>query len=79
MAIEGFITNLEFSPSGMPKLKERHIPLTRWFIVVILFYSSSLLNNIAFGYDIPMILHIVFRSASLFANMFMGWLILKKR
>ncbi|KXN68273.1 UAA transporter [Conidiobolus coronatus NRRL 28638] len=78
LTLTGLYTNLEFK-NYMPTLKKRNIPITRWLLVVCLFYSSSLLNNIAFDYNIPMILHIVFRSGSLFASMGLGWLFMNKK
>lgn len=79
VATEGLIVNLEFNAGIFPHLKERKIPLTRWFIMVLLFFFSSQLNNLAFGFKIPMTLHIIFRSGSLIANMILGVLILGKR
>lgn len=78
VATEGLITNLDLS-SGLPKLKPRMIPLSRWLVMVVLFFFSSQLNNMAFAYKIPMTLHIIFRSASLIANMLLGVIILGKR
>ncbi|KAJ8502068.1 hypothetical protein ONZ51_g211 [Trametes cubensis] len=47
--------------------------------VVALFYAVSLLNNAAFGYAIPMSVHIIFRSGGLVISMLMGWLFAGKR
>ena len=44
-------------------------------VQVGLFYSISLLNNLAFGYSIPMPVHIIFRSGGLVISLLMGWLI----
>ena len=59
--------------------RERLIPLNNWLLMVFLFFSSSMLNNIALAYHISVPLHIVFRSASLVASMLLGWMILKKK
>jgi len=59
----------------IPRLRPRRIPLTPYLIQVVLFYSVSLLNNIAFGYNIPMPVHIIFRSGGLVVSMLMGWLL----
>lgn len=44
-----------------------------------MFYVSSVCNNYAFDFNIPMPLHMIFRAGSLIANMIMGIIILKKR
>ena len=62
----------------VPRLLPRRIPLTPYLIQVGLFYSISLLNNLAFGYSIPMPVHIIFRSGGLVISMLMGWLISSK-
>ncbi|KAI0251466.1 UAA transporter [Lactifluus subvellereus] len=60
---------------GLPKF----VTVTRGLlgipIPVGLFYFVSLLNNLAFGYSIPMPVHIIFRSGGLVISMLMGWLI----
>ena len=57
------------------RLKKRTIPIYRWAIQVVLFFITSLLNNAAFGYNVPMSVHIIFRSGGLVVNMLMGWFI----
>lgn len=61
----GFIRNL--------RLKERKIPIKVWLLQVVLFFFISLLNNAAFGYAVPMSVHIIFRSGGLVINMIVGW------
>jgi len=55
------------------------VPISRWLIQVILFLAVSLLNNAAFGYRVPMAVHIVFRSGGLVVNMILGRLVLGRR
>jgi len=43
-----------------------------------MFFVSSVCNNYAFDFNIPMPLHMIFRAGSLIANMIMGIIILKK-
>jgi UDP-xylose/UDP-N-acetylglucosamine transporter B4 len=62
----------------VPRFRPRRIPLTPYLIQVGLFYLISLLNNFAFSYDIPMPVHIIFRSGGLIISMLMGWLISRK-
>jgi len=59
----------------VPRLRPRRVPLAPYLIQVGLFYSISLLNNLAFGYNISMPVHIIFRSGGLVVSMLMGWLI----
>jgi solute carrier family 35 (UDP-xylose/UDP-N-acetylglucosamine transporter), member B4 len=44
-----------------------------------MFFVSSVCNNYAFDFNIPMPLHMIFRAGSLIANMIMGIVILNKR
>ncbi|KAF4616027.1 hypothetical protein D9613_011434 [Agrocybe pediades] len=61
-----------------PWLRPRQVPLSRYIIQVALFYFISLLNNAAFAYQIPMAVHIIFRSGGLMISLLLGWLVSKK-
>ncbi|KAH0839556.1 UAA transporter family-domain-containing protein [Lanmaoa asiatica] len=63
----------------LPRLRKRRVPLLPYFAQVALFFVLSVLNNAAFAYDIPMSVHIVFRSGGMAINMLLGWLLRKKR
>ncbi|OJA18368.1 hypothetical protein AZE42_00749 [Rhizopogon vesiculosus] len=63
----------------LPRLKKRKVPLLPYFVQVALFLVLSTLNNAAFAYDIPMAVHIVFRSGGMIINMILGWIFTKKR
>ncbi|KAG2147950.1 UAA transporter [Suillus clintonianus] len=65
--------------SWIPRLKNRRVPLLPYFIQVALFFVLSTLNNAAFAYDIPMTVHIVFRSGGMIINMILGWIFTNKR
>lgn len=70
---------LRFSPSPpFIGFKPRAVPLYRWIVQVAFYLSTSLLNNTAFAYDVPMPVHIVFRSGGLVINMILGWLVQKR-
>ncbi|WFD41273.1 golgi uridine diphosphate-N- acetylglucosamine transporter [Malassezia japonica] len=60
-------------------IKKPGVPLRRWLVQVLLYFTTSLLNNTAFAYSIPMSVHIVFRSGGMVVNMLLGYLIDKKR
>ncbi|EIN10201.1 UAA transporter [Punctularia strigosozonata HHB-11173 SS5] len=63
----------------IPRLKRRQIPLTPYLIQVALFCLISLLNNAAFAYDVPMSVHIIFRSGGLVVSMVLGYLVLGRK
>lgn len=73
IAIHGFIFTAKF---GTVKPK---IGLKDYGILVAMFFVSSVCNNYAFDFNIPMPLHMIFRAGSLIANMIMGIIILNKR
>jgi len=61
------------------RFKPLAIPVSRWMVQVVLFLLTSLLNNAAFKYRVPMAIHIIFRSAGLVTNLLLGWLWAGKR
>ncbi|RHZ80293.1 hypothetical protein Glove_137g59 [Diversispora epigaea] len=75
---EGLFHNLEYSPTIL-RLKRRTVPVYRWVIQVVLFFTVSILNNIALGYRISVPLHIIFRSGGLIVSMILGWAVGGKR
>ncbi|KAJ7081374.1 UAA transporter [Mycena belliarum] len=71
---------LVFHPGyRLPRFKPRQVPLKDWAFQVLLLLSSSLLNNWAFAYNIPLTILIVFRSAGLGISMVFGFLLAGKR
>ncbi|KAL0949063.1 hypothetical protein HGRIS_009161 [Hohenbuehelia grisea] len=78
ISLHGLPKHTEWTSRG-PRLKPRKIPIAVYFIQVMLFYLVSLLNNAAFGYHIPMSVHIIFRSGGLMVSMLLGWLVAGKR
>jgi len=84
ISVEGFITSTKFhNPLKEKKfpitMKERKVPLYMWIIMVILFFATSVLNNLVFSYNISIPIHIIFRSSSIITTMLMSWLILKRK
>ncbi|XP_038667735.1 UDP-xylose and UDP-N-acetylglucosamine transporter isoform X1 [Scyliorhinus canicula] len=73
IALEGFIFQARFLT------EPRAIPLRSYFITVSMFFVVSMVNNYALNFNIPMPLHMIFRSGSLIASMVLGIIILKKR
>ena len=67
------------------RFKKTAIPMYHWLGIVSLFWSSSLLNNVALDYKISMrkllfwlikAFHIIFRSAGLITSMMLSWIFL---
>lgn len=90
ISIQGLFQNLSFKDGilkilielifkGIIKLKPRVIPLWIHVLLVIFFFGSTIINNIAFGYKISLPLHSIFRSSSLAMNMILGILFFKLR
>lgn len=73
IAVHGFIFTSKF---GTVKPK---IALKEYLILVVFFFITSVLNNWAFNFNIPVPLHMIFRAGSLIANMIMGIIILNKK
>lgn len=46
-----------------PSLKTRQVPLSQWALQVLVLTTGSLLNNWAFGFQVPLTVQIIFRSA----------------
>ncbi|CAG9855383.1 unnamed protein product [Phyllotreta striolata] len=73
IALHGFIFT---SKCGTVRPK---IPLVDYMKLVIFFFTTSVVNNWAFAFNIPVPLHMIFRAGSLIANMVMGIIVLKKK
>lgn len=57
----------------------RKVPLFQWIVLVLLFFSTSILNNWAFGFQIPMTLHIIFRSSTIMVSMILSFVIFNQK
>lgn len=54
------------------------IPLKNYILMVTMFFVVQVINNMAFNFNIPMTLHIIFRAGSLIASLILGKIIMKK-
>lgn len=72
VAAEGFVYH--FDAKSPTLLKPNQIPLHRWMIQILLFFSVSVLNNFAFGYNISVPVHIILRSGGSMTTMLIGWI-----
>ncbi|XP_050313307.1 UDP-xylose and UDP-N-acetylglucosamine transporter [Anthonomus grandis grandis] len=73
IALHGLIFTSKF---GTVKPK---VPFKEYLKLVAFFFATSVINNWAFAFHIPVPLHFIFRAGSLIANMLMGILILKRK
>lgn len=59
-------------------LKPNKVPIRRWLVNIVLFFSINVLNNHAFSYDISVPVHIILRSGGSITTMIAGSLYGKK-
>ncbi|PBK65653.1 UAA transporter [Armillaria solidipes] len=78
ISLYGLPNHTIWTPYG-PRLAPTRIPISRYLIQVALFYIISLLNNAAFAYQIPMSVHIIFRSGGLIVSMILGRSVVGKK
>ncbi|CUS08654.1 unnamed protein product [Tuber aestivum] len=72
VAVEGLIYH--FDASSKTLLKPNQIPIHRWLVQILLYFSVSILNNYAFGYSISVPVHIILRSGGSMTTLAIGWL-----
>lgn len=73
IALEGFFFTSKFG-TVPPKISKKN-----YFFMTVLFFLVNVLNNYAFDFNVPVPLHIIFRSGSLLANMILGVYVMKKK
>lgn len=59
-------------------VKPNKVPIRRWLVNIVLFFSINVLNNHAFSYDISVPVHIILRSGGSITTMIAGGLYGKK-
>ncbi|ROT37047.1 UDP-N-acetylglucosamine transporter YEA4 [Sodiomyces alkalinus F11] len=73
VAVTGYIS--QFDRSRPPFFLQRNkVPLRRWVVNIVLFFSINVMNNHAFSYDISVPVHIILRSGGSITTMLAGWL-----
>lgn len=55
-------------------VKPNKVPLKRWLLNILLFFSINVLNNHAFSYDISVPVHIILRSGGSITTMIAGFM-----
>ncbi|KAG7422530.1 UDP-N-acetylglucosamine transporter yea4 [Fusarium oxysporum f. sp. rapae] len=72
VAVTGFIA--QFDKNSRFFLTPNKVPISRWIINIVLFFTINVLNNHAFSYDISVPVHIILRSGGSITTMAAGYL-----
>jgi UDP-xylose/UDP-N-acetylglucosamine transporter B4 len=73
VAIIGYVA--QFDKTRPPYfIAPNKVPLTRWLLNIVLFFSINMLNNHAFSYDISVPVHIILRSGGSISTIAVGYL-----
>lgn len=77
VAVTGYVS--QFDRSRPPLfIRPNVVPIRRWLINIVLFFTINVLNNHAFSYDISVPVHIILRSGGPITTLVAGWLYGKK-
>ncbi|XDG10478.1 hypothetical protein ABKA04_010093 [Annulohypoxylon sp. FPYF3050] len=71
VAITGYISQFDLTRPPF-FIKKNRVPISRWLINIVLFFSINVLNNHAFSYDISVPVHIILRSGGSITTMIAG-------
>ncbi|KAI8956525.1 UAA-domain-containing protein [Daldinia sp. FL1419] len=71
VAVTGYISQFDITRPPF-FVKPNRVPIRRWLINIILFFSINVLNNHAFSYDISVPVHIILRSGGSITTMIAG-------
>ncbi|PHH50527.1 UDP-N-acetylglucosamine transporter slc35b4 [Ceratocystis fimbriata CBS 114723] len=73
VAVTGYIS--QFDKSQAPFfLTPNKVPIRRWLVNIVLFFSINVMNNHAFSYDISVPVHIILRSGGSITTITAGYL-----
>lgn len=71
VAVTGYVS--QFDKTRPPLfIRPNKVPIKRWLINIVLFFSINTLNNHAFSYDISVPVHIILRSGGSITTMIAG-------
>jgi len=62
----------------IPTLKPRNVPILQWALQVLVLTAGNLLTNLAYAFNVPLTIQIVFRSAGLAVSLLFGRFFLNK-
>lgn len=77
MAITGYVSQFDIARPPL-FIRKNQVPLRRWLVNIVLFFSINVLNNHAFSYDISVPVHIILRSGGSVTTIIAGYLSGKK-
>lgn len=77
VAATGYIAQLDRSRPPLFVAPPK-VPLRRWLVNIVLFFSINVLNNHAFSYNISVPVHIILRSGGSITTMVAGYMYGKK-
>ncbi|KAH8735367.1 UAA transporter family-domain-containing protein [Ilyonectria robusta] len=72
VAVTGFIA--QFDKQNPYFIAPNKVPIRRWLVNIVLFFTINVLNNHAFSYDISVPVHIILRSGGSITTMAAGYL-----
>lgn len=72
VAVTGYISQFDYSRPPF-FVKKNTVPLSRWLVNIVLFFSINFLNNHAFSYDISVPVHIILRSGGSITTIIAGY------
>ncbi|KAI1214028.1 UAA-domain-containing protein [Annulohypoxylon truncatum] len=73
VAVTGYVSQFDYTRPPF-FIKPNRVPIRRWLINIVLFFSINVLNNHAFSYDISVPVHIILRSGGSITTMIAGGL-----
>ncbi|KAI0172350.1 UAA transporter family-domain-containing protein [Hypoxylon sp. FL1284] len=71
VAVTGYVSQFDWTRPPF-FVKPNRVPIRRWLINIVLFFSINVLNNHAFSYDISVPVHIILRSGGSITTMIAG-------
>lgn len=77
VATTGYISQFDITRPPL-FLKPNRVPIRRWLINIMLFFSINVLNNHAFSYNISVPIHIILRSGGSITTITAGYLFGKR-
>ena len=73
VAVTGYFS--QFDSSRPPFfLRQNRVPIRRWLVNIVLFFTINVLNNHAFSYNISVPIHIILRSGGSITTLVAGYL-----
>lgn len=74
VSVLGYISQFDSNRPAKFFLKPNRVPIRRWLINIILFFTINVLNNHAFSYNISVPVHIILRSGGSITTLAAGFI-----